>query len=384
MTHIDRYMKKSIGFLVCLFFACMMHAQLDSIFSRIEQEGDFRFRIEQDWNSRRSDGTFRTNRTRLRYRLRTGLKYSQDWYSFGFRIRTGDLRKQQDPQLTLGTAFEEFGTLPLGFEKVYFKGNIKQFSFWLGKYDFSFERNNELFWSDNVYPEGVYGSYVFPIRNDVVQSVAINAGHYIIGASGAGFDADEYVQGIQAHMKLLNERLELFPSFYRFRNIDYIPDNVFTPSLDYSIFHVGSRVTLLPKSAFKFELDWYYNVEDYASDVNIPDALKNEKTGFVAGLKWGETKKKNDYFFSLTYAYLERFSALDYMAQNDWARWDYSDFNSPDGRLTNMNGFEFVAAYAINKNAKLVMKVYQVNQLVRMGAFEENGSRVRLDLDVRM
>ena len=81
--------------------------------------GDFRFRIEQDWNSRKSDGAYRDDRTRLRYRVRFGFNYQYNqWISFGARIRTGNPIKQQDPQLTLGDGFKEFSTLPIGFEKI--------------------------------------------------------------------------------------------------------------------------------------------------------------------------------------------------------------------------------------------------------------------------
>ena len=37
--------------------------------------GDFRGRLETDWDSRRSDGTTRDDRTRLRIRLRAGLTF---------------------------------------------------------------------------------------------------------------------------------------------------------------------------------------------------------------------------------------------------------------------------------------------------------------------
>jgi len=141
--------------LLIMFFVvnlCTSFAQtLDSLYSRIEPTADFRFRVEHDWNSRKSDGTFREDRTRLRYRLRAGAKFSHKWYSMGFRLRTGQQNKQQDPQLTIGEAYEDFGTLPVGFEKIYFKGVLSTFQFWLGKNNFPFEKNNELFWSDNAF-----------------------------------------------------------------------------------------------------------------------------------------------------------------------------------------------------------------------------------------
>lgn len=33
---------------------------------------------------------------------------------FGLKLRTGNPRKLQDPELTLGDGFKEFGALPIG------------------------------------------------------------------------------------------------------------------------------------------------------------------------------------------------------------------------------------------------------------------------------
>ena len=102
-----------------------MVSQNDSLPSKLKFNGDFRFRVEQDWNSRTSDGSYREDRSRLRYRLRAGATYKDKWYEVGLRIRTGNPKKQQDPQLTLGDGSKEFGTLPIGLEKAYFQAHWK-------------------------------------------------------------------------------------------------------------------------------------------------------------------------------------------------------------------------------------------------------------------
>ena len=93
----------------------------------------------------------------------------------------------------------------------------------------------------------------------------------------------------------------------------------------------------------------YQNIEDYRSNENISDAFSEEKTGYSIGIQFGSFKQTKDLKFKITYAKLEKYAALDYMAQNDWARWDYSAFNSPDGRLTNFKGIEIVIGYNISK-----------------------------------
>jgi len=383
-TKFETYYWKAILLSVCFLFTSFLnYGQSDSIKSKIDFNADFRFRIEQDWNSRKSDGSFRDDRTRLRYRLRAGIEYRKKWYSAGFRIRTGNPNKQQDPQLTLGEGFQEFGTLPIGLEKAYFQGQLNSTKFWMGKNTFPFEKNNELFWSDNVYPEGVFIEREFGLQSSLMNSLTLSGGHFLIAASGKSFAGDTYVQGIQAKAKTLKNKLTLFPSFYYFNKVPNIPDGSGTFLIDYSIVHLGSKIKPFNNQLFTLKFDYYINNQDYTQNDSIPSQLENQNAGIVLGLEYGQIKEKGDWQITGTYARLEQFSILDIMAQNDWARWDYSQYNSPDGRLTNFNGFEWVVAYALEDNIKLVMKYYWVEQLIPLGTAKETGSRIRLDLDIR-
>ena len=104
----------------------------------------------------------------------------------------------------------------------------------------------------------------------------------------------------------------------------------------------------------------------------------------MIGVQYGKLKTKNNWLFKVTYANLQRYSVVDFMAQNDWARWDYSAQNSPDGRLSNLNGAEFVTAYSLSKKIDLVMKYYIVKQLISYGTEKETGQRVRFDLNMKI
>jgi len=354
-----------------------------SILENLDFRSDFRFRLEQDWNSRKSDGTFRDNRSRLRYRLRSGVTYKNRWYETGFRLRTGNPIKQQDPQLTLGDNFNEFSTLPIGLEKVYFQGKVKNSTFWLGKNTFPFKKNNELYWSDNVYPEGIFVSKGISFNSDFIDSLDFRAGHFIISASKQSFAEDAYFQGVQIYMELIKDRLQIFPSLYVFKNIPNIPDGYTSFLQNYKILHLGSVLNILKNKKLLFEFEYSYNFEDYGLEESIPSIFKDQKKGFVVGLKYNTLSVKKDWSMKLTYAYLERYATLDYLAQNDWARWDYSEFDSPDGRLTNFKGIEFVVAYKLESNIILTMKYYKVNQLVTSNIEKENGDRIRFDIDVK-
>ncbi len=373
-----------ILWILCLLWISATYAQVDSTLSRVQFDLDFRFRAEQDWDSRRPDGTLRDNRSRLRYRLRTGVSYTLDNYSVGLRVRTGNPNKQQDPQLTLGKGLREFGTLPLGFEKIYFQYKQENFRFWLGKNTYPFRKNNELFWSDNVFPEGVMLQQRLPLKADFFDYIKLTAGHYILASNDGLFRDDAYMQGLQISISALESRLLFFPSLYRLRNIPDIPDGSHTSLIDYTIIHLGTTCHLLPSNRLTIALDYYHNVEDYSQDTGIESHLADQKSGVTLGVKYGELEIKNDWYLQLTYAYLERYAILDYMAQNDWARWDYSASGSPDGRLSNMQGIEVVAAYAISDKVNLVTKYYLVNQLVAFGRYKETGQRIRFDLNVRL
>lgn len=368
-------------FLLFSLFLNPAFNQTDSTVKKFSHEADFRFRIEQDWNSRKSDGSLREDRSRLRYRARIGTYYQlQEKYSFGLRIRTGNPSKQQDPQLTLGEGAEEFGTLPIGFEKAFLKYEENGINFWLGKNTFPFKKNNELFWSDNVFPEGVFIEKSFPIANKTINQIDLRGGHFIVEANGSSFEKDSYLNSFQTVFSFLNDGLIVFPSFYNFNNISNIPDDNGSYDLNYSILHLGGQITL--SKAFTFEFDYYNNLQNYSKNDSIQKSLAKEKEGFTSSLSYGHLKEKKDWFLKITYAYLERFSAVDFLSQNDWARWDYSSSNSPDGRLTNMQGIELVASYLIEDDLKFTCKFYQVEQIVALGTTKETGSRIRFDLDI--
>ncbi len=360
-----------------------LEGQMDSLWSKLKFDLDFRFRTELDWDSKKSNGSYRKNRSRLRYRLRTGVIYIHDLYSFGFRIRTGDPNKQQDPQLTLGTGFKEFGTLPIGFEKLFFQTELKSFEISLGKNDFPFHKNNELFWSDNVYPEGISVGKSMDISNGIIHQLGFNIGHFILASNNKSLKDDAYFQGFQSYINLWNETITVFPSLYLFRNIPNIPDGGHTSFLDYSIIHLGGKINFNRNIPLLLDFDFYNNVETYGQKTDISSNFLNQKQGFTIGIQLGKLKEAKSWQVKLTYAHLEKYSILDYMAQNDWARWDYSSFNSPDGRLSNFKGIEFSSGFAISNKINLIAKYYNVNQLVSPTDDKETGQRFRFDLNVK-
>ena len=372
---------------VCLFFLIIpfiSYSQIDSIKQKkLTFTGDFRFRIEQDWNSRKPDGTYRDNRSRLRYRFRIGANYQfNHWAEIGTRIRTGYREKQQDPHLTLGDGFNEFGTVPIGFEKLFFKIRSKNIMGWVGKNTFPYEKQNELFWSDNIYPDGIFISGNFEFDSSFIETLKLNGGHFIMKSAGKSFEKDQYFQGFQIVSSHFNNRLLLFPSFYYFNKMPNIPDENETFNLNYSILHIGTKVTIIKKPNIQIGVDYYTNLENYDRNDSIPHQFKNQKEGVVASAGIGKLKKKGDWAFLTTFTYLEKYAIVDFLAQNDWVRWDYSSQGSPDGRLSNFKGVELNVAYLIRKNFRLKVRYFLVDQIIPLGTTTETGNRIRLDLDI--
>ena len=256
-------------------------------------------------------------------------------------------------------------------------------TFWVGKNTFPFEKSNELFWSDNVFPEGIAVSKGFRLNVLKVDSLNIKAGHFVLSTAGQLLQKDAYFQGFQTYFSFLDQRLEAFPSFYRFKNIPNIPDGFGTFNLDYSIFHVGSRLNIWPKHHLAFEFDYYKNLYEHELHDSVVPIFKSEDSGVTLSLNYGYLENKNDWQVKATYTLLERYAIVDFMAQNDWARWSYSSFGSPDGRLSNFQGVELVLGYKVAKKVVLKMKYYLVEQLLSEQSALENGQRIRFDIDVK-
>ena len=179
-----------------------------------------------------------------------------------------------------------------------------------------------------------------------------------------------------------DERVTLFPGFYYFNALPDIPDGNGTFTIDYSILHLGGRFEIWKDPNIGAEIDYYQNIQNYDKNDSIAVNLKDQGQGLVASLRIGQLKKKHDWKARVTFMRLERFSAVDYLAQNDWARWDYSSQGSLDGRLTNYRGIELMAGFMITDHIIVNSRYFLVDQLISYGPFTETGQRIRFDVDI--
>ena len=334
--------------LISLIIGSNSFGQSDSTYTGLKHTGDFRFRIEHDWNSQNSNGTLRNDRSRLRYRFRFGINYFLDKNSsFGGRLRSGNINDQQGPHITLGGNQGEFGLVQIGLEKLFYQYQNKNLKVWVGKNAIPLQKINELFWNDNVFPEGIGLKYKLKFEQKSIQSLAFNAGHFIINSSNQTFNKDSYFQFFQLESNLLNKRITLFPALYYFNEIGNFPDGKQTHNLDYTILNFGSLFKVMKNSTFKLGIEYYTNLENYATEDSIPFNLRNQKRGFVISAKYGDVNEKGNWLIHLYYANLEKFAIVDYFAQNDWARWDYSSINATGSRISNFHGIELRVGYCL-------------------------------------
>ncbi|APD08161.1 hypothetical protein UJ101_02663 [Flavobacteriaceae bacterium UJ101] len=177
---------------------------------------------------------------------------------------------------------------------------------------------------------------------------------------------------------------------------------------DYSIFTSGGKLTFKKLKNLTFQADYYHNFKNYdtnpvsdlifdANGVNTFDGatyvdangatqevaydastapdFTDQKNGFVGTVSVGGMSKPKDWYLGISYLYMEKYAAMDYFAQYDYARWASSNIKGP----------EFKAGYRINKFMKMQGRLFLTEEIKGLqGAdpsYTRSGNRFRLDLN---
>lgn len=354
--------------------------------------GDIRLRAEQDWDSRQFNGLFREDRFRLRHRLRLGLSYKlNNTISMGARLRSGVDESLQSPHNNLG--HKEFTSYPINIDKVFLKGDHGKYWWWAGKNSFPFWKQNELFWDDDVMPEGLALGAKLKSKD---VSVKPTAAYFITNTGSGDFDPRDPTNGqIDGHMlatqleigfKINSNHLTLASGYYQLRDINNVPTTDFFYGgprfkLDYSFLVSGIKIELNTKLPITIGVDHFLNMEDYDM---VPDSLlnpvyKDQKTGYVISAKVGKLKNTGDWLFAYYYAHKEELSVVSYYTEDDWTRFGNINRN----RNTNYRGHEFRLAYAFNPKFNVVARAYFVEGLVTPSVATESGNRFRIDFNMK-
>ncbi len=354
--------------------------------------GDIRLRGEQDWNSRRFDGSFREDRFRLRYRLRLGLTY--DWtknIKMGLRIRSGVAESLQSPHNNFG--HREFTGVPINLDKVFLAGDHDYFWWWAGKNKFPFWTQNELFWDDDVTPEGLAIGGKFKIDGINIKP---KFAYFITNTGNGNFDPNDSTNGqidghffgsqIELDFNVDQHKITLASAFHSLKGINNVPTTDFFYSgnrfkLDYSFLVSGAKVELNTKVPITIGLDHFVNLEDYSEvpDTLIDPIFKDQNTGIVISAKIGKLSKKGDWLLGYYFTRKEEYSVVSYYTEDDWIRLGNINRN----RNTNYQGHEIRVAYAFDSRFNVVARAYFVNGLVTNDVAKESGNRIRIDFNMK-
>ena len=349
--------------------------------------GDFRLRLEQDWDYLQGDGMKHDDRLRLRFRLRGGFDYQfNDNWSARVQVRSGPHGSQQSPHVTIYD-FDGGSSGPYEFNFDYWFMRYKSGGFegWAGRNDLAFWHQDDLFVFDNVTYAGTGGSY----RHEMGQSALTFNLNYValpVGMrdfSGAGLigqvvyerDAGDSGFTIAGGFSATNADPD-----------DPVAANLLTEngSRDYSVFDLQLQYrSKMGDTHYKVGFDYTHNAEDYddAPAGSFSEFHKDHVDGYVVHFALGEHANPGDWQFSYYYARQEALTTHSSYVQDDWARWG----TAVQARVTNMKGSEFRARYTVRPGFNVIARLFFVDaiDLLQPGDMAlETGSRFRLDANI--
>lgn len=344
---------------------------------KIKFYGDFRTRVEADFDSQTAGGAAREDRNRLRIRARVGFNYTPDkTWDFGMRLRSGADGSQQSPHITiLDFDDNDTGAAQFNFDKWFLKGKAGGGSYWVGRNSLPYWKQNEFFWDDDVTPAGVGGTYKLSTGNK--DTVEINAGYFSLPAGMQAFSGEMGTAQVAFHANAFTVAGGLL-------SIDSNPNDPDGALLlrgngarDYNTWILSGQLRLkIDDQPLKIGADIMTNTENYSSTDPDPNTANNydQTDGFDIFVLWGSTKPQQ-WLFGYYYANIEALAVSSSYAQDDWVRWG----SATQTRATDMKGSEFRVAYGLNQQQNLVARLYLVESIKTV----EDGNRLRVDWNVK-
>lgn len=353
----------------------------------IEPDGDFRIRLEQDWDSRQGDGTLRDDRLRLRIRLRLGvdLNFSDEW-SARVQLRSGQHKSQQSPHITVYD-FDGGDTGPYQFNFDYWYLSYKKggFEAWAGRNELSFWHQDDLFLIDNVTYAGVGGSYRHRLGRGSLtwqaNYVALPVGMRDFSGTSSigqlGYERDFESTGLTAAVGVFASRAD--PE-------DPVGELLLTENntRDYDLlnlqFQHRSRALGRP---LRLGADYSRNFKDYSEAPvgSFSEFHQDHLDGWVLEVLWGGSGSAGDWQVGYYYSHVEALAANSSYIQDDWARWG----NAVQSRLTNMKGSEIRFLYTITPRQNIFARLFFVDaiDLLQPGDIAlEDGKRFRVEYNL--
>jgi len=339
--------------------------------------GDFRLRVESDWDSHRSDGSERGDRTRMRIRGRVGLLFEpSDALTVDVRVRTGAVEGQQSPHITVHD-FDDNSNGPndVLVDRYYVKYSGERFWAWGGRNLKPFWRQNELFWDDDVTIAG--GAVNFDV---VPKTLRIIGGAFALPDGGVKFHGGSMygVQGVYDHQR---DALGLtFAGGLLALRGDEGAEHLLEGNgeRDYTLWQFDGQMRYpVGGRTMRFGVSVSYNSEAYSAD--DPDAVTaanhDQTQGYVFAFRWGDTSDLARWDIRYHYGHVEKFAVNASYAQDDWVRWGSpTQSNSSD-----LKGHAIRFGLGLHKSMNVVARLYLVDAITSV----QDGKRFRIDYNWR-
>jgi len=368
--------------IACLASLMLPGSAVADIFKNdtVKLYGDFRTRLEQDWDSQNGSGNERDDRLRARVRVRLGLAYTpSESIEFGLQLRSGSDSNHQSPHITV-VDFEgnDTGDMDFNFSKWYFKAKSENSWVSAGRNSLAIWKANEMFWDSSVTPIGLAAGTNVKVGED--SKLGFNGGYFSLPAGMKETCGNmAYGQAVLSSGSGITAAVGLFDFDGNDSDTDpdcaiYARDN---GQRDYMVWvaNLQSKFSI-NKRTLKVGVDLMQNTEDYAlSDTGITAANQNETDGWDAYVTYGDTKNKGDWLVGYWYANIEELAVNASFSQDDFARWS----SSGQARITGFKGHELRGIYQYNKGVNVVVRFYAAEAIDSV----EDGKRIRMDFNYK-
>ncbi len=349
--------------------------------------GDFRLRLEQDWDSRSGDGTQLDDRLRLRFRLRLGLDVNlSDQWRARVQLRSGPHESQQSPHITIYD-FDggSNGPYQFNFDYWFLSFRTEGLELWAGRNQLSYWHQDDLFLIDNITFAGGGGSYRHPLAGG---EMTWRANYVALPAGMRDFSGTSLIAQAEYSRELASAGFSVAAGLFSTRAD---PDDAAGELLltenntrDYDVLNLQlqHRSTVLGRP-LRLGVEYGHNFRDYgqAPTGSFSEFHQNHVDGWVLEALWGPSGGAGDLLLGYYYSHMEALAANSSYIQDDWARWG----TSTQARLTNMKGSEFRVLFTISPNQNIFARLFIVDaiDLLQPGDVAlEDGKRVRIEYNV--
>jgi hypothetical protein len=332
--------------------------------------GDLRLRYEY----RRRETSPLADESRARFRLRFGFEkaWPNEDLSVGFRLASGS---SNDPTSTNQT-FQMFQKDPVWIDRAYAKWTpkaVKGLSITAGKIANPWE-TSDMIWDPDVNPDGVWLQYDVPGLGPITPFVG--AGTFQLYAPENTRRPNSNMMSYAAGMRFQitkDVKWTMAGNFFEYSNLDSAlaggafagrGGNTNIRDSRFHMFDLSNKVEFVA-----FNLPWTAHVDWVQNNDN--NLATHRNTGFAAGLKVGQNKKKGDWSARYQWKKLEADAVPDYFAESDFG-WN---------TFTNRKGSLWGADYNITDNMTAGVSFFLTEPIKAAGAnIQEDRFTVQADL----